>query len=99
MTAREVESRLKVQSFPAVTPRPQPKRRVSGRARPKDPLAVWCEARTGVCTGRAVHRHHATRRSQGGGDADTIDVCAECHAHIHRNPAEAYERGWLRHGR
>jgi hypothetical protein len=70
-----------------------------GRARPNEPLATWCEARIeDVCDGRAVHRHHVLRRSQGGGDeaANTRDLCNGCHEHIHRNPTWSYETGWLR---
>lgn len=73
-------------------------RSTSGRARPDEPLAVWCEAQIdGVCTGRAVHRHHVRRRGQGGGDdrSNTRDVCDACHAFVHANPAWAYEAGLL----
>lgn len=69
------------------------------RARPDEPLATWCEAHIdGVCAGRAVHRHHRRIRAQGGTDdaANTADLCGACHEHIHRNPAWAYEHGWLR---
>ena len=61
------------------------------------PLADTCEAMTSACTVRPAHRHHVILRSQGGHDGPTLDVCAPCHLHIHANPAEAYERGWLRH--
>lgn len=56
-----------------------------------------CEAQTPVCTGRAVHRHHRRMRSQGGGNEseNLMDLCLACHDHIHRNPAESYDRGWL----
>ncbi len=70
------------------------------RARPGEPLADWCEALIyGVCAGRAAHRHHRLRRSQGGGDepANTLDVCGRCHDWIHAHPQAAYARGWLRH--
>jgi hypothetical protein len=72
------------------------KKRSRGRARPDEPLAFVCEAFTDACTGRAEHRHHVLPRSAGGGDTDTIDVCLACPVHIHGNPSEAYERGWLR---
>lgn len=75
--------------------------RASGRARPNEPLATWCEAGiAAVCTGRAVHRHHVRRRAQGGGDeaANTRDVCSACHGHIHANPGWAYEAGLLARG-
>lgn len=41
--------------------------------------------------------HHRKRRSQGGPDTDEnfVAVCVECHDDIHRNPAWAYENGWL----
>lgn len=80
------------------TRRRLPRGRVSGRARPDEPLATWCEAQVdGVCTGRAEHRHHVRRRSQGGGDdaSNTRDLCGRCHEHVHRNPEWAYEAGLL----
>lgn len=51
------------------------------------------------CTGRAEHVHHMQLRSQGGSDdiANLLAVCHRCHGHIHANPAESYEMGWLRH--
>lgn len=60
-------------------------------------MNAWCEAGTRVCVGRAVHLHHRRLRSQGGGNEpeNLLAVCAPCHDHIHRNPAESYERGWL----
>lgn len=70
------------------------------RARPKDPLSTWCEAGLPGCGGRATERHHRHRRSHGGGDdpANTVDLCAACHARIHANPAWAYGHGWLIRG-
>ena len=73
----------------------------SGRARPDEPLADWCEARIeGVCTGRAAHRHHIRRRSQGGTDdaSNTTDICSDCHQHVHANPAWSYANGLLERG-
>ena len=72
---------------------------MSGRARPKEPLADWCEVRLSCCDGRANQRHHKQRRSQGGGDdkSNTLDVCTACHDHIHHNPTWAYENDLLRH--
>lgn len=71
--------------------------RIPRRARPDEPLSTWCEARTDVCEGRAVHRHH--KRGRVGVDADarehTIDVCDACHRHIHAHPTESYQRGWM----
>jgi len=75
-----------------------PRGRVSGRARPDEPLATWCEAQVdGVCTGRAEHRHHVRRRSQGGTDdaSNTRDLCGACHGWVHAHPAKAYIRGLL----
>lgn len=72
--------------------------RAPTRARSLDPLAIWCEADLPGCAGRAVHRHHIQRRSQGGSDgrSNTTDICGACHRFIHENPAWAYEHGWLR---
>jgi hypothetical protein len=75
-------------------------KRAKGRARPGESLADVCEVgRAGCCTGRAEHRHHRLRRSQGGSDdpANTIDVCGACHALIHSRPALGYAHGWLLH--
>ena len=77
----------------------RPNRR-GGRARPEEHLRTWCEAATpDVCVGRAVHRHHVLRRSQGGSDeaSNTLDLCGACHLHIHAHPEWARERGYLRH--
>lgn len=73
---------------------------MSGRARPDDPLDTWCQVGVKGCTGRATQRHHILRRSRGGGDEveNTTDACFNCHEHIHRNPAWAYENGWLKRG-
>jgi hypothetical protein len=71
-----------------------------GRARPDEELATWCQVgRAGVCTGRAVHRHHRLMRSQGGTDEaeNTLDVCSSCHDLIHARPSLAYAHGWLLH--
>lgn len=65
-----------------------------------------CEARTPVCTLRAVHAHHILPRGMGGGSKHDpelgIGVCRECHVYIHDPPADGldpYEQGWLmRHG-
>lgn len=53
-----------------------------------------------MCVDQPAHRHHVLLRSHGGGDerSNTLDVCRVCHDYIHAHPAEAYERGWLRHG-
>lgn len=69
------------------------------RARPKEPLADWCEAQFDGCGGRATCRHHVMRRGQGGSDdkENTRDLCGWCHLHIHANPEWSFEHGWLRH--
>lgn len=44
--------------------------------------------------------HHKLMRSAGG--MGTLDNCAglcwPCHGHVHANPTESYEHGWLLHG-
>lgn len=57
-----------------------------------------CEVRVSPdCTGRAEHVHHILMRSQGGTHdiGNLLAVCHRCHGHIHANPAESYEAGWL----
>lgn len=69
-----------------------------GRARPGEPLALWCAfVIPGVCSGRAQHRHHVLPRSAGGSDRaeHTADVCRPCHEHTHAHPAESYATGRL----
>lgn len=58
-----------------------------------------CEIRVpSVCTHRAVHVHHCLRGNPRVHDPEAmLDTCFECHEHVHRETAEAYERGWLRH--
>lgn len=59
-----------------------------------------CELRRAqACAARAQHVHHRKLRKHGGGDdvENLLWVCLNCHDHIHRNPAEAYENGWLVH--
>lgn len=43
--------------------------------------------------------HHILMRSQGGkGSVDNcMPLCHRHHQHIHSNPEESYEQGWLRH--
>lgn len=80
--------------------------RASGRARPGEPLAEWCElAIPGVCLGRATNRHHKLLRKHGGTDdrSNTLDLCGfgnttGCHGAVHQNPEESYRRGWLIRG-
>lgn len=79
----------------AGTPR---RRTTGGRARPADPLASWCAAQiSGVCTGRAEHRHHKLPRSAGGDDTpeNTTDLCGACHRYVHAHPTFGYESGYL----
>ena len=60
-----------------------------------------CEARIeGVCTGRAETAHEPLLRSRGGDPADEaqmIGICHACHRYAHDHPAEATERGLMRH--
>lgn len=60
-----------------------------------------CEVRADGCTGRATHKHHRLRRSQGGQHIaeNIVEACSHCHlVAIHGNPAWAYEHGWLVRG-
>lgn len=56
-----------------------------------------CEARiTGICEGRAQHRHHRKLRRHGDHSAtNLISVCFRCHEHIHRNPRWAISYGLI----
>ena len=59
-----------------------------------------CEAGVSPdCTGRGEHLHHKLMRSQGGADiaANVIDLCLPCHTHVHANPKQSYELGYLAH--
>lgn len=42
--------------------------------------------------------HHVRMRSQGGNNdpLNLMWVCVFCHSHIHHNPAESYDRGFLK---
>jgi hypothetical protein len=60
---------------------------------------TWCEVRWDErCVRYGSHAHHKLRRSQGGPDTpeNLVWACHVCHELIHRNPAEAKARGWLR---
>lgn len=62
-----------------------------------------CQVGADGCTVRATIAHHILPRGSGGGSAHDpafgFAVCSRCHDHLHANPTEAYERGWLlRHG-
>lgn len=50
------------------------------------------------CTGRAVHRHHILRQSQGGGHTldNLLHCCAKGHLAVHLNPALSYALEYLR---
>lgn len=89
-----------VKAFRGSIPKPKkaPKKKPRGMARPDEPLATYCQVgRAECCTGRAEHRHHRLRRSQGGTDdaTNTLDVCRSCHDLIHARPSLAYAHGWL----
>lgn len=63
----------------------------------------YCQVGAPGCTLRSEQAHHVLPRGMGGGSAHDralgLAVCRPCHAHLHANPEEAYERGWLiRHG-
>lgn len=100
---RMVDPVWKEQSFPTVKKRGGlrafgKKSRERQAALAQYPLGGPCEAGTaGVCTGRAEHRHHKRRRSQGGGEdrANIALLCHACHNHTHSNPAEARKAGLL----
>lgn len=60
-----------------------------------------CEAGASPeCTGRGVLAHHVRTRHPRDDSLDNLLwLCDPCHRHIHANPAEAYDHGWLRrHG-
>jgi hypothetical protein len=51
-----------------------------------------------ICTReQAAHTHHRKRRSQGGTDApaNLMRLCFGCHERVHREPAWAYDNGYL----
>lgn len=57
-----------------------------------------CEAWiSGVCNTRSEHIHHRKLRSGGGlhTPANGLSICHLCHDHVHRNPKEAMEHGWI----
>jgi hypothetical protein len=60
----------------------------------------WCEIRwDNGCQGRAVEVHEPAKRSQGVDICDPaacVTTCWYCHSQVHRNPAAAARRGWLR---
>jgi hypothetical protein len=63
----------------------------------KDRSNGRCEVRyPDVCTGDATDWQHRQNRSQSGKwlASNGLHACRPCHAHIHANPAEAYEYGW-----
>jgi len=48
------------------------------------------DRRCTLCSAVATERHHIVRRSQGGGDGPTIEVCPSCHRKFTDNEWEAY---------
>lgn len=61
--------------------------------------AGWCEVKWDErCVRYGSHAHHKLRRSQGGAHTpeNLVWACHVCHELIHRNPAEAKSRGWLK---
>lgn len=63
---------------------------------------VWARDR-GLCqrcgsTGHQVHHKRIADRREGKHVADRLIVlCFRCHGHVHENPADSYEHGWLMH--
>lgn len=61
-----------------------------------------CEVQV-ACPGVAgVQLHHRRNRAMGGSSREdtnlpgnALHVCLMCHEYIGRNPAQAYEKGWL----
>lgn len=57
------------------------------------------------CLRPATDVHHRRVKGMGGtsdeeirfGLANLLSACRECHHHVHMNPAESYESGWLVH--
>lgn len=57
-----------------------------------------CEVMTDpLCTTRAEEWHHRKLRSQGGEHTveNGLGICPACHRHIHLNPGQSYQEGWL----
>lgn len=58
-----------------------------------------CEAKASPdCIGIAEHVHHMQLRSQNGSDdpSNLLAVCHYCHKHIHDDPEQSRQKGWLR---
>ena len=57
------------------------------------------------CPRRATDVHHRRLRQMGStkneeilyGLDNLVSLCRKCHDHIHRNPRESYEQGWMVH--
>lgn len=48
------------------------------------------------CTNRATVVHHKKGRGPDGNQPQHLmAVCDDCHRHIHNNPTESYEHGWM----
>lgn len=44
----------------------------------------------------ATDLHHRKRRDSGDHRVvNLLDLCRDCHAHVHNNPLESLERGWI----
>ena len=58
-----------------------------------------CERRADGCTERPTEVHHKAGRRHPDANAhrNLAALCASCHRHIHANPTESYEHGWLLH--
>ncbi len=85
-------------------PRAEPSELAAAKAQVRKRSGGMCEASTPACPvwpHEAVHVHHVVRRPHTGGVHDPavmLDCCRPAHDHIHANPAESYERGWLIRG-
>lgn len=59
-------------------------------------VARRSNGRCEICRRRADHMHHRKLRRHGDHSAaNLLHLCFRCHAWIHANVAESYERGWL----
>jgi len=73
------------------------RRKVVARILEERPI---CEARTEVCTRRAVDCHEILTRARGGSilaPENILALCRPCHTYITDNPAFAQENGFTVH--